>query len=63
MIYEGEGGRKTHLVVPEPDFVVEDGEGEDVVDERLRFARCWGYAEYLSATYHSARSSHNKADK
>ena len=37
----------TYLEITEPDLVVEDGEGEDVVDERLRFPRLWWYAEYL----------------
>ena len=37
----------THLEIPEPDFIIENGEGQDVVDEGLgTTSRRW-HSEYL----------------
>lgn len=35
------------MKVAEPDFVVEERKGENMVDERFRFACLWGNTEYL----------------
>ncbi len=39
--------RRAYLIVTEPDFVIQDGEGENVVNERLCFASRWGNTKYL----------------
>ncbi|KAI3482422.1 hypothetical protein L1887_54980 [Cichorium endivia] len=39
--------RLDNLVVAEPNLVVEDGEGDDVVDKRLGLARAAGHAKHL----------------
>jgi hypothetical protein len=40
----------TYLVVPEPDFVVQNGEEHDMVDERLQSSRCLGNRESLHSS-------------
>ena len=42
----------THLKIAEPDFVVKEGKGEDMVNERLCFPGPWWYAEYLHRRMH-----------
>lgn len=44
-----EGQPAAYLEVAEPDFVVEEREGEDMVDERFRFACLRGHTEYLQS--------------
>jgi hypothetical protein len=41
-------GIATDLVIPEPDFVIKQRKGKNVVDERLEFSGGLGYTESLS---------------
>ena len=43
----GGDGSFTNLEITEPDLVVEDGEGQDVIDKGFRLASLWGHAENL----------------
>ncbi len=44
----------TNLVIAKPNFLVDEGEGEDVVDERFGFSCLWWDAEYLDRSTNSS---------